>query len=77
MSTAELKNELKKRIDDLEENDLLEHLISIIEIETSSEYFEIPESHKKSIDIGIAQIKAGQGISNKEVMERVKRWADK
>jgi predicted transcriptional regulator len=77
MSTVELKNKLKEKIDSLEEDYLLEHLIGIIEIETSDDEFKIPEVHKRSIDRGIAQIKAGQGISNDEVMERVRRWVDK
>lgn len=77
MSTVELKNKLKEKIDKLDQDYLLEHLIEIIEIETSEEVFEIPESHKKSIDIGLAQIKAGNTHSNEEVLIRVQKWADK
>ena len=77
MSTIELKNQLKEKIDKLNENYLLEHLMNIIEVETSEEVFEIPESHTKSIDIGIAQIKAGNTFTNEEVIQRVNRWAEK
>ena len=43
MSTIELKNKLKEKIEELNEDYLLEHLIGIIEVETSAEVFEIPE----------------------------------
>lgn len=77
MSTIELKNQLKEKIDKLNENYLLEHLMNIIEVETSEEVFEIPESHAKSIDIGIAQIKTGNTFTNEEVVQRVNQWAEK
>jgi len=77
MSTIELKNKLKEKIDMLNEDYLLEHLIGIIDVETSSETFEIPDSHRRSIDIGLAQIKAGDIVTNDEVMKRVREWADK
>jgi predicted transcriptional regulator len=77
MSTAELKNKLKEKIEMLNEDYLLEHLIGIIEVETSDEIFEISESHKKSIDTGLSQIKAGNTFTNDEVMKRVQQWADK
>ncbi|MDA8692704.1 hypothetical protein N9L92_01490 [Saprospiraceae bacterium] len=77
MSTIDLKNKLKEKIESLHEDYLLEHLIDIIEIETSNKPFEIPESHKKSIDIGLAQIKAGNIFTNEEVMERVQQWTEK
>lgn len=77
MSTIELKNRLKEKIESLDEDYLLEYLMNIIETETSNEAFEIPESHKKSIDIGLAQIKAGNTYTNEEVMKRVQQWSEK
>ncbi|GLR17918.1 hypothetical protein [Portibacter lacus] len=77
MSTIELKNKLKEKIESIHEDYLLEHLIDIIEAETANEAFEIPKSHMKSIDIGIAQIKAGNTYTNDEVMERVQQWSEK
>lgn len=76
MSTIELKNKLKSKIDSLNEDHLLEHLLEIIEFETSSEVFEIPKEHKADIEVGLAQIKAGKTISNEEVQIKVKRWLD-
>jgi len=77
MSSIELKNKLKEKIESLDEDYLLEYLMNIIETETSNEVFEIPESHKNSIDIGLAQIKAGNTYTNEEVMKRVQQWREK
>jgi len=77
MSTLELKSKLKEKIESLDEDYLLEYLMNIIEIETSNEAFEIPDSHKKSIDIGLTQIRAGKTYTNQEVMNRVQQWGEK
>jgi len=77
MSSIELKNKLKEKIESLDEDYLLEYLMNIIETETSNEVFEIPESHKNSIDIGLAQIKAGNTYTNEEVIKRVQQWREK
>ena len=77
LSTIELKNKLKEKIESLDEDYLLEYLMNIIETETSNEAFEIPESHKKSIDKGLVQIKAGNTYTNEEVMKRVRQWSEK
>ena len=77
MSTIELKNKLKEKIESLDEDYLLEYLMNIIETETSNEAYEIPESHIKSIDRGLAQIKAGNTHTNEEVVKRVHQWSEK
>lgn len=77
MSTLELKNKLKEKIDKLNKDHLLEQLLEIIEFQTSDELLEIPESHKASIDRALEQIKAGHSVTNEEVLERVKQQIDK
>ncbi len=62
-----------KNIDQIDEDYLLEDLLNLIDFETSDEVFKIPDTHKESIEIGLAQIKAGQTYTNKEVLERVKQ----
>ncbi len=76
-TTAELKAKVIKRIEQIDEDYLLEDLLNLIDFETSDEVLKIPDAHKESIEIGLAQIKAGQTYSNEEVMERVKQWAGK
>jgi predicted transcriptional regulator len=77
MSTIELKNKLKEKIEELNEDYILEHLISIIELETSDSVIDIPESHINSIEIGLAQAKAGNTISNEDVLKSVQKWSEK
>jgi len=67
MSTAELKKNLLKRIEQIDEDYLLEELLGVIEIETSNDFFKIPEEHKKDIEIGLAQIENGNTIPHEEI----------
>ncbi len=76
MSIAELKEKVIKRIEQIDEDYLLEKLLNLIDVETSDEVYKIPDSHRESIQIGLAQIKAGQTYSNEEVVESVKQWAE-
>ncbi len=77
MSTAELKKKVLKRIEQIDEDYLLEELLGVIEIETSDEYFKIPEEHKKDIEIGLAQIESGNTIPHEEVRKKVDEWLGK
>jgi len=73
MSTVELKNKLKKKIEELNEDYLLEELLNIIELESNNtSLFKIPEEHKKSLEISIKQRDEGQVTSHKEVMKDLK-----
>ena len=75
MSTVELKNKLKKKIEELNEDALLEQLLGIIELESyKSEVFKIPEEHKAGIEKGLQQIKEGKTKSHEEVMAKYKSW---
>ena len=51
MSTAELKNRLKEKIEGLEQDELIEQLLGIIELETlKGGVFKIPDEHKAGIE---------------------------
>ncbi len=77
MSTAELKEKVLKRIEQINEDYLLEELLGVIEIETSDEFFKIPEEHKNDIEIGLAQIESGNTIPHEEVRKKVEEWLGK
>jgi len=69
MSTAELKNILKERIEGLDENHLLEELLNIIDLESDkSGVIKIPKEHKKSLDTSLSQVDNGKTISHQDVM---------
>ena len=70
MSTVELKNKLKEKIEELNENYLLEELLNIIAMESSKgEIVIIPEEHKKGLEISLKQMDVGQTTSHKEAMK--------
>ncbi len=75
MSTVELKNKLREKIEQLNEDALLEQLLGIIELESmKSEAFKIPEQHKAGIEEGLQQIQEGQTKSHEEVIAKYKSW---
>lgn len=75
MSTVELKKQLREKIEELNENEILEQLLAIIELESiRSEPFKIPEEHKQDIELGLKQIKEGKTISHDKVMSKYKSW---
>lgn len=75
MSTTELKNILKQKIDSVNDDHLLEELLSIIEVEeTFNEVFQIPPEHEKLVNNGLNQIIAGETTSNQAVQRNIKKW---
>lgn len=65
MISIELKNQVKERIDQVNDAYLLEEILNLIDFETSTdEIFIIPIEHQKELDISIEQMKNGQTISN-------------
>lgn len=73
MSTVELKEELKRRIDSVDDNNLLNEILHLIEWESGKEkVFKIPEAHKAGIQEGLDQIKSGQTKSHNEVINKMR-----
>lgn len=73
MSTVELKNKLKEKIDNLTEDHLLEELLSIIELEsTKGTVFQIPEEHKAGLERSLKQMDEGQTLAHEDVMKALK-----
>jgi len=73
MSTAELKNKLKEKIENLTQDYLLEELLNIIDLESSkSGVINIPDNHKEKLEISLTQIENGQTTSHIQVMKELK-----
>ena len=73
MSTVELKNKLKERIDELNEDYLLEELLSIIDLETSkTEVFKIPEEHREGLERSLKQMDEGKSTSHQNVIKELR-----
>ncbi len=78
MISLELRNQVKERIDQVNDAYLLEEILNLIDFETSKEeLFSIPSDHQKELDISIAQMKKGQTISNELVDKKVREWLSK
>jgi len=73
MSTIELKNRLKEKIEELNEDHLLKELLSIIDLESSrNEIFIIPEEHKEDLEKSLKQMDDGNTIPHKLVMKELR-----
>ena len=73
MSTIELKNRLKEKIEELNEDHLLKELLDIIELEsTRNEVFIIPEGHKDDLKKSLRQMDEGNTIPHKQVMKKLR-----
>jgi hypothetical protein len=73
MSTVELKNKLKEKIKGLNEDYLLEELLSIIDLESSeNKVFKMPEEHKEGLEISLKQMDKGQTTSHQQVMKELR-----
>ncbi len=69
MSTSELKNKLKEKIESLNEAYFLEELLNIIELESNkSDVFEIPEAHSDGLEKSLNQMDKGAITTHEQVM---------
>ena len=75
MSTVELKDELKKKIDEIEDNLLLEGMLELLNLDDSEKTeFVIPRDHEKSVEIGLQQAEKGMTKKNEEIQSNLKKW---
>lgn len=73
MSTVELKNMLKEKIDGLNEDYLLEELLNIIALESNNtEVIKIPDEHKKGLESSLNQMDTGKTTAHHQVMQELK-----
>lgn len=78
MAVIELKNQVKDRIESVNDEYLLEEILNLIDFESEKEeiYF-IPSDHQKELEISIEQMKNGDTISNEDVNDKVQKWLSK
>lgn len=78
MISIELKNQVKARIDQVNDAYLLEEILNLIDFETSTgEIFIIPKEHQKELDISLEHMKNGKTLSNELVDLKVQQWLSK
>jgi superfamily I DNA and RNA helicase len=78
MAVIELKNKVRKRIESLNDEHLLEEILNLIDFESDKEeIYSIPLDHQKVLEISLEQMKNGNTISNEDVNDKVQKWLSK
>jgi predicted transcriptional regulator len=67
MTVIELKEKLIAKINDTDNEELLDHILDIIDIESNTEdVYKLSSEEIKAVEEGIAQIENGQFFTNEE-----------
>ncbi|MFZ1320480.1 MAG: hypothetical protein WAT71_02905 [Ignavibacteria bacterium] len=76
MEISELKRNLRKKIDDINDASLLKEVEVVINIisKDKEDFTDLSDELKESILEGLAQLDKGEKITYEEVMKRNKRW---
>lgn len=75
MTNLELKNQVKERIDLVNNTYLLEEILNLLDFESEdNEIFVIPNEHLQELDKSVEQMKNGKTISNDLVNLKVQKW---
>ncbi len=76
MTTLELKKNIQKKLNSIDDISILKEVDIIINFISSKkeDYNELPEEVKQSIEEGLAQLDAGKKLSYDEVKKRNARW---
>ena len=75
MAVIELKNQVKKRIESVNDEYLLEEILNLIDFESEKEeIYIIPSDHQKELEISLEQMKNGNTISNDDVNDILQKW---
>ncbi len=75
MAVTELKNQIKDRIDAVNEEHLLEEILNLLEFESEdNEIFIIPVEHEKEIEKSLEQFENGEIITNESVLQNFQAW---
>jgi len=79
MTTSELKQNIQKKLNNIEDITILKEVDSIINYISSGreDYNELPEDLKIAIEEGLAQMDNGKKVSYEEVKKRNARWFSK
>ena len=75
MAVKELKNQVKERIELVNDEHLLEEILNFIDFESEKEeIYMIPADHQKELEISLEQMNNGDTISNEDVNAKVQKW---
>ncbi|MBK9257294.1 MAG: hypothetical protein IPM42_17620 [Saprospiraceae bacterium] len=78
MASIELKNQVREKIESINDAYLLEEILNLIDFASDNDkIYIIPQEHQIELDISIEQMKNGQTIPNDIVDLKVQKWLSK
>ena len=78
MTTNELRHRVIKKINELDDENLLHDLIRLIEdSKDDNEIYRLSDNHKKAINIAIDQIGKGDYLTNEQSNQQIDEWLNK
>ncbi len=77
MTVIELKEKLIAKIQETDDEQMLEHISDIMEYEHTGEIHEMSAGALEAVKEGLEQLDRGEWISNEEVDKQVKEWLNK
>ncbi len=77
MKPSKKQAALAKRILEIEDKDILNHIQAILDINASTVEEDRPEYVRKSIERGLADADAGRVTPHAEVWKKYKKWLKK
>ena len=76
--TMDIKEKIKRRVNEINDPQLLDELLKAVELEHEIEYIdELTDFEKRSIDEGISNAESGKVHSSAEASQLVKEWLKK
>ena len=74
----DIKEKIKRRVNEINDPQLLDELLKAVELEYEIEYIdELTDFEKRSIDEGISNAQSGKVHSSVEARQLVKEWLKK
>jgi len=75
MSTEQLKNLVIDRISEIEDENFLQAIKTILDSNTvAASIYKLTEEQKQKVKIGLAQLDNGQAISNEDLEQEEDEW---
>lgn len=76
MSVTELRKDIQRKVDKIQDRKMLEEVKSIVDYITSSkeDWNDLPENVRLAIEDGLSQFEQGKSLSYEEVKQRHSRW---
>jgi hypothetical protein len=76
MTTIELKNSIIRRIAQINDNDFLKAIKTILDARVEDDLYTTTEDQKRNIYKSIEQVEEGKLISNENLVNEINEWLE-